>query len=139
MRQYRLYAIEGAGQVDGDDPVPVLGTHLADHSAYRGAGAVDEDVDTALGFGDAGSECGKRGAVGDVDGMGRGGTIAAFDLCCNHLGGRKVSIEDRDARTRRGEAAASRGADPVPSAGDEGDLSGKIVSHSFNSPSPQLV
>jgi hypothetical protein len=66
-------------------------------------------------------------------------TIAAGNLGRDRLGRGRIAIENRNARTCGGEGAAGRCTDPIAAASDQGDFSGKIFGHSFNSPSSQLV
>ena len=58
-------------------------------------------------------------------------TVAAGNLCRDRLSRRHIAIENRNPGARGGEGAAGRGADPVPTAGDQSDPSGKIFGHGF--------
>jgi hypothetical protein len=59
------------------------------------------------------------------------GRIAAptGDLGGHRLGRARSAIENRDPRAGGSEGPARRGADPIPSAGDEGNFPGKILGH----------
>src|ERR687894_716754 len=50
--QDRAGEVEGAGEVDLDDPVPVFDGHLADGLVQGDAGVVDQDVEAAVGVED---------------------------------------------------------------------------------------
>jgi hypothetical protein len=106
--------------------------HFGDHPAHRRAGAVDENVDAACRPGDLGGRSSERAAVGDIDRMRRGVAATAGDLLRDRLGRLRGAIEDRNPRSRSCESAAGCGADPVPSAGDEGNLSGKLAGRLFH-------
>ncbi len=129
MRQHRPNAVERAGQVDGDDAVPILGAHLADHPAHGHAGAVDENVDAARSLGDPRGKTGEALAIADVEPICLGLAVAPGDLGRDPFGRRRVAIEDDHPCAGGGEGAARRSTDPVPSAGDQGDLSRKIIRH----------
>src|SRR6266446_8214940 len=103
VRQYRLYAVEGAGQVDGDDAVPILRTHLTDHPPHGGAGAVDENVDAAPGLGYALGQSGEGVAIHDIERICRRMAVPAGNLGRNRLGRRRIPVENGDLRTGRGE------------------------------------
>ena len=122
MRQHRLNAVEGSGQVDADHPVPVLGAHLADHPSYGRARAVDENVDAAPGLGYARGQSPKGLTIGDIERMCCGMAVPASNLDRDPLGRRRVAIENRHLRAGGGEGAAGRCADAVAPAGDDGDF-----------------
>jgi hypothetical protein len=62
-----------------------------------------------------------------------GVAVSAGDLGGDPFGRRRIAIENRDLRALVGKGTAGGGANPVPAAGDEGDFSGKIFHHLFNS------
>src|SRR5205823_5426537 len=129
VRQYGLNAVESAGQVDGDDALPVLGTHLADHSPHRRAGAVDEDVDAAPSLVYALGQSSEGVAIYDIERIGRSMAVLAGNLGRHRLGRRCVAVENRDLRPCRGKGPAGGGANPAPAAGNQGDLSSEILGH----------
>ena len=59
--------------------------------------------------------------------------VGTGNLGRDRLGRYGVAVEDRDLRTERGESTTSRGANPAAAAGNEGDFSGEILRHFFNS------
>src|SRR5271169_5188027 len=133
MGQHRANAVERAGQVDSDDPVPILGAHLADHPAHGYARAVDENVDAACCLSDPSGKTGEALAIADIEPISFGLAVASGDLGCDPFGGRRIAIEDNHPCSGGGEGAARRSADPIPSARDQSDLSGKIFAHLFYS------
>ncbi|BBX60834.1 hypothetical protein MSAS_00080 [Mycobacterium saskatchewanense] len=64
-RERRLGHQEGAGEVDADDPVPLVPIEQVDRPTARDAGRVEDAVE-AVGHG--GEHGGDRGLVGDVGG-----------------------------------------------------------------------
>ena len=130
--QYRLDAVESAGEVDGNDPVPILGPHVRDHPPHRGAGAIEENIDPASRLGDLCGGGGERAAVGDIDRMRRGVAAAAGDLAGDALGRCRIAVEDRDTRPLRGKRAAGGSADAIPAAGHDSDFPGKILGHAVS-------
>jgi hypothetical protein len=65
--------------------------------------------------------------------MRRSVAVVAGDLDGDRLGRRHIAVDDRHLRPGRSEGAARRGADSVAAAGDQRDLSSKILRHLFNS------
>ena len=129
MRQHRPNTIEGPGQVDRDDAIPILSTHLADHPPHRGAGAVDKNVDAAQSLGYTFGQSGKGVTIRHVERVCRGMAVPAGNLRSNPFSRRRIAIEDRYARTCRSKGPACGGTNPVAAAGDEGDFSAEIFGH----------
>src|SRR5690606_6685602 len=105
-RQYGMVHVQCAGEVDVDEPGPVLGGRLDEWLEYVPAGVVDQDVDRPeilldrrhcrvdlFAVGDVATEGGRAATVGD-DGVGDG--LRRF----------QVDVEHGDFCTLGGEAVA---------------------------------
>src|SRR5215204_2606812 len=112
--------VEGTGQVDMDDPVPVLHRHLADGAVDGDAGVVDQDVQLPVLLQHLGDD--PLAVGGDAD-------VALVDSRPLMGGGellgrvRAVGVADRHLDPAVGEAGADRQPDPPGASGDERDLS----------------
>src|SRR3712207_2191762 len=125
-----LGQVEGARQVDVDDPAPVVVGHLQ-HGAVGGdAGVVDQDVEATVLLDDLGDGAPAVVGVGDValvHGEALVGEVVA-ELLAEALGGLVVAaVTGGGVGALGGHAAADGRADPPGPAGDEGHPAGELV------------
>src|SRR5215211_8586726 len=111
--------VEGAGQVDVDDPVPVLHAHLADRLVDGDAGVVDQDVELALLVQHLGDHPLAVGGHADVALMDGGPLVGGGELL-GRVGA--VGVADRDLDPPLGQAGADGQPDPTGATSDERDL-----------------
>src|SRR4029453_18021418 len=110
---------ERPGQVDVDDPVPVLHAHLADRAVDGDAGVVDQDVQAAVLL---------EHLLDDPLTVGRDPDVALMDGRSLVVGGEllgrvgAVGVADGDLDPAVGEAAADGQPDPSGTTGDERNL-----------------
>ena len=126
--QRRLGHEEGAGEVDGQDLVPVLVGHLEDRLVDRDAGVVDEDVEAAVLVDHLAARCaGSRRPSRRCPGGCEPVSLVLGELGLEGLGALAVAaVAGGDGGALRGEAAADRGADAARAAGDEGDAAREL-------------
>ncbi len=101
-----------AGQIDGDELVPLGGLGLDEGPEHVPAGVVDQHVDRAeLGF-DRGDRCIDVGPLGDVAGEGFGDPAGGPDVGGDLLGGVEIEVEHGDLGAFR--ANRRHVAPPIP-------------------------
>src|SRR4029453_3012297 len=111
--------VEGAGQVDVDDPVPVLHRHLADGAVDGDAVVVAQDVHPAVLVQDLGDDpltVGRDPDVALVDGR----PLVGGGERLGRVG--PMGVADRHLDPTLGEPVADGQPDPAGAAGDERDL-----------------
>ncbi len=129
----RLHAAEGAGQVDGDNPVPLLGGDLQQRVEGLDAGAGHEDLDRSE-LGPHPCECGgNRPSVGDVAFDGQGGRALGHEPGGRRPGALEVRVEQGDAMPVRPEHPPDTESDARCPAGDDGDAAHELPSAGVNS------
>ena len=110
-----------AGDVDGEDPVPLVKRRGLDRFLDLDTGGVHEDVESAVGVAHLGEAGHDSSLVGDVEGKeGAGGRIATDTAAVAQITG----IDDGAFGL---EAFADRPSDTAASTGDDGD---PIIEHS---------
>ena len=130
-------AVEDAVEVDGDEPVPLIGVHVAElrHDHARCSGipcVVDQDVDAAELRADFGDTVVHRRVVGDVERRGNRLPARIGDRGRTRDRAVRDHVVDRDRRALRREVARDPGAHALPGTGDERTLPGQ-VEHSISS------
>ena len=119
----RARGVEGRGEVDGDDGVPLLDRELLDRRHVLDAGVVDQDVDraeVALGLGDHVGDLVVAQHVGGIEGDARAQRLDLRDrLLVVLLGAEAV---DDDIGAVLGERHGDAVADARGRAGDDGGL-----------------
>ena len=125
--QHRVQHVQGAGQVDGDQLLPLGGHGLGEGLENIPAGVVHQHVDgTQRGFGRGHGRV-HGGAVGDVALEGLGHAAGGLDLGGHFLCGLQVHVEDGDLGAFFGKAAAGCTANATTTTGHDNGFSTQIA------------
>ncbi len=132
--QERLGHVEDAGEVDGDDVLPVLdhGVGGAEHAvAPRDAGIVDQDRHRPDLLGDAPGDGDAILGLGDVERKTRRRPAGIADLLCRLFGGLAVDVEQHHLGALAGIAERNRAPDAGACAGDNRDVILEKAGHGY--------
>ncbi len=116
-----LGELEGTGEVDLEDTVPVFERDLFRSGAVYGAGVVDEDVDAAQGGDDLGEEMFGSVGGGEIGLEGVGCATGGLDGGGGIVGGAAVAVAGYGGSGLR-ECCGNGGSEAAGSTGDEGDF-----------------
>ena len=117
----QLRELEGAGEVDLEDALPVFESYLFGGGAMDGAGVVDEDVDAAEGGDDLTEEVLGAAGAGEVGLEGLRGAACGFDSVGGVVGGAAIAVAGYGGSGLR-EGDGDGGSEAAGGAGDEGYL-----------------